>query len=110
MDIFNKIERYITSKKISSNQLIRGIGLTSAGWYKMKKNNDIKLSTLENVCNYLNISLQDLMNSDLSEIGNISEQNLNKEYKKASSSTNNELIQKDLDHIKTLIKHIEHNL
>lgn len=110
MDIFNKIERYISSKKISSNQLIRGIGLTSAGWYKMKKNNDIKFSTLENVCNYLNISLEELIKTELSDIGNISEVNLNKEYKKPSSSTNNDLIQKDLEHIKTLIKHIEHNL
>lgn len=110
MDIFNKIERYISSKKISSNQLIRGIGLTSAGWYKMKKNNDIKFSTLENVCNYLNISLEELIKTELSDIGNIAEVNLNKEYKKPSSSNKNELIQKDLDHIKTLIKHIEHNL
>lgn len=110
MDIFSKIERYIASKKISSNQLIRGIGLTSAGWYKMKKNNDLKLSTLENVCQYLNISLYDLINTELSDIGSIGEPNLNKEYKKASSSNKNELIQKDLDHIKTLIKHIEHNL
>lgn len=110
MEVFNKIDRYLSLKKISTRQLINGIGITPSGWYKMKTNNDIKLSTLVDVCNYLHINLQDLIISDLSEIGNISEQNLNKEYKKASSSTNNELIQKDLDHIKTLIKHIEHNL
>ena len=76
----------------------------------MKNNNDIKFSTLVDVCNYLHINLNDLLDSELSDIGNITEVNLNKEYKKPSSSNKNELIQKDLDHIKTLIKHIEHNL
>jgi DNA-binding Xre family transcriptional regulator len=110
MQVFNKIDRILKQKKISTRQLISGIGITPPGYYSMVKNNDIKLSTLLNICNYLNIDIKEFLTTDLSEIGNIQEQNLNKEYKKASSSTNNELIQKDLDHIKTLIKHIEHNL
>ena len=110
MQVFNKIDRILKQKKISTRQLISGIGITPPGYYSMVKNNDIKLSTLLNICNYLNIDIKEFLTTDLSEIGNIQEINLNKEYKKASSSTNNELIQKDLDHIKTLIKHIEHNL
>jgi DNA-binding Xre family transcriptional regulator len=110
MEVFNKIDRILKQKKISTRQLISGIGITPPGYYSMVRNNDIKLSTLLNICNYLKVDIKEFLTSELADVTNISEQNLNNEYKKASSSTNNELIQKDLDHIKTLIKHIEHNL
>lgn len=71
MNIFEKIERLIALRKISQNSMIKGIGLTSAGYYKMKKNDDIKFSTLENICQFLNISVYDLLKNDLGQLENI---------------------------------------
>lgn len=108
MDIFQKIERVLTLKKVSSNQLIKGIGITSAGWYKMKRGNDMKVSTLENVCQFLNISVSELLKNELSELANLPPFEIN-EPKTDYGNTNLEIL-KDLETLEKTILDIKTKL
>ena len=80
----------------------------------MVKVNDLKLSTLENICTYLNINLNDLLSSELSEVSNLSIVSepiqAYKTSKPQSKSLTNQLILKDISHIETLLNNIKNSL
>ena len=108
MDIFNKIERVLSYKKLSQNALIKALGVTSAGFYKMKKNNDLKISTLENICQFLDISVCDLLKMDYAELPNIGKFEVNEAPQSYIVDKNG--ISKDFEELKKLVDKINTKL
>ena len=112
--VFNKIDRIISKRNITARQLINAIGMSVAGYYKMVKSGDVKLSTLENICTYLKIDIKELLSSEISEINNLNQvSEPQSEYKRspaAANYTNTDIILKDIAHIETLLSSIKKSL
>lgn len=113
MNIFDKIERILKQRQITTRALISAIGITPPGYYGMVKSGEIKLSTLENICTYLRIDIKELLTTELSEVNNlsiVSEPQTAYTAQPQSKNLNNQLILKDIAHIETLLNNIKNSL
>jgi DNA-binding Xre family transcriptional regulator len=68
-DIYHKIDRILKQRSITTRALIDAVGLSNAGYYKMVKTGDMKLSMLDKVCKFLEIDINKLIESDISDKG-----------------------------------------
>lgn len=97
---YSRIKRIAEQKKISLKDLCRNIHISEPGFYKMLNKNEMKISTLEKICQVLNVPISIFFDEEFSML--IKENKVNKEneaesHVKDSSEHAHELLKRILD-------------
>lgn len=94
-------------------QLLKAIGLTEQSYYRMVRENSIKLQTLHKILEFLRMNESDFFSSDFAElIHGTGAKPMVKDpvVSYMAKDTRTALIEKDLQIMETLIKSIRHTL
>lgn len=114
VDVFERIKRIVETRKIPMVKLIKAVGLSEQGYYKMARTKSMKMSTLSNILSFLRINESDFFSSDFAEMihqpSDKLEVNDLKTTYSHSKDTRTALIEKDLIMMETLIKSIRETL
>lgn len=66
--IFSRIKKMLEGKKIPLKEFCTEIGITDSGFRKMQKNDSIKVSTLHEIAEYFNVTIDYFLNENQTKV------------------------------------------
>lgn len=114
VDVFERIKKIVEVRKIPMVKLIKAVGLTEQGYYKMARTKSMKMSTLSKMLEFLRIEESDFFSKDFINVL-LPETSVNvlkdpKTDYKHTIDTRSAMVEKDLRMMETLIKSIRETL
>jgi len=112
VNVFERIKRLTEQRKIPTKKLAAAIGMSEQNYYRMVRENSIKLQTLSKILEFLRIDESDFFSDSFGSNIHPDKQLVTEPAIKYTHSkdTKTALIEKDLQIMETLIKSIRQSL
>ena len=117
INVFERIKKIIELRGITMRQLLNGIDLTEQSYYRMARENSIKMSTFDKILSFLRVTpaefysdnvIDAVKKSNNSTVESV--EDLINDYIMTTKDTRKTLIEKDLKMMEGLIKSIRETL
>ncbi len=117
INVFERIKKIIDLRGITMRQLLNGIDLTEQSYYRMARENSIKMSTFDKILSFLRVTPVEFYSDNVIDTVQKSKntsvesvEDLITDYLLTTKDTRKTLIEKDLKMIEGLIKSIRETL